>query len=452
MMKKLFGTDGIRGQANSYPMTSELALKVGMAVAIVLDNRKLNTNRVVIGKDTRLSCYMLETALTAGLSSMGKNVLLLGPMPTPAVAMLTRSTRSDLGIMISASHNPYYDNGIKIFDNKGYKLSDDLEEEITHLVNSDLSSYLVKPEKIGKVERLKESTGRYIEFVKNLFDDNFSLLGLKIVVDCANGASYKIAPVVLYELGAEVIAIGNNPNGLNINQNCGSTHIETLKLKVLDSGADIGVAFDGDADRLIIVDEKGNIIDGDKILAIIATSWKLKNKLNNNAVVGTVMANKGFEDYLTSIGVSLRRSAVGDRYVSEILEKEDLNLGGEQSGHIILPKYNTTGDGLVAFLEVLNYLVNDTKHKKNPSIAFNLYNPAPQCLKNFKYSNENPLDNTSVKKYIDDITKQNPDYRILIRKSGTEKLIRVMVEGKSLDGANGLAKEIIDSIDSIISV
>lgn len=446
---KIFGTDGIRGQANIYPMTAELALKVGMAVAIVLDNNKLNTNRVVIGKDTRLSGYMIETALTSGLTSMGKDVFLLGPMPTPAVAMLTRSTRSDLGVMISASHNPHYDNGIKIFDSKGYKLSDDLENQIVELLETDLSKYLVKPNKIGRVERLKESTGRYIEYIKGLFPDSFSLNGLKIVVDCANGANYKIAPVVFYELGAQVIAMGNNPNGLNINENCGSTHIEALKTKVLESGSDIGVAFDGDADRLIMVDEKGGIIDGDKILSVIATHWKKLDKLNNNAVVGTIMANKGFENYLNSIGIELHRSAVGDRYVAELLIENKLNLGGEQSGHIILPQYNTTGDGLLASLEVLNYLMSINKFKK-ASVALNLYEPYPQYLKNFKYSKENPLENPSVAKYIKNIMAEHNDLRILIRKSGTENLIRVMVEGKNSEKSVNLVDEIIKNINEII--
>jgi phosphoglucosamine mutase len=446
---KIFGTDGIRGQANTYPMTAELALKVGMAVAIVLDNNKLNTNRVVIGKDTRLSGYMIETALTSGLTSMGKDVFLLGPMPTPAVAMLTRSTRSDLGVMISASHNPHYDNGIKIFDSKGYKLSDDLENEIVELLEKDLSKYLVKPNKIGRVERLKESTGRYIEHIKGLFPDNFSLSGLKIVVDCANGANYKIAPVVFYELGAQVIAIGNNPNGLNINENCGSTHLEALKAKVLESGSDIGVAFDGDADRLMMIDEKGGVIDGDKILSVIATNWKKLGKLNNDAIVGTIMANKGFENYLNSVGIQLYRSAVGDRYVSELLIEKGLNLGGEQSGHILLPQYNTTGDGLLACLEVLNYLMTLNKFKK-ASFALNLYEPYPQYLKNFTYSQENPLQNKFVEDYINKITQQNPDLRILIRKSGTESLIRVMVEGKDSSKAMFLVDEIIININKII--
>lgn len=372
---KIFGTDGIRGLANKYPMTSDLAMKVGMAAALYLGNDKSRTNRVVIGKDTRLSGYMIENSLVSGLTTLGKNVFLLGPMPTPAVAMLTKALRADLGIMVSASHNPYYDNGIKLFDNQGYKMSDEDEKEITKLVGQDLSKHFAKSDSIGRVERLKEGFGRYIEYVKSVFPDNATLSNFKIVLDCANGAAYKIAPLVFYELGAEVITIGVNPNGLNINDNCGSTHIETLRSEVLRSKADLGIAFDGDADRVIMVDEKGEIIDGDLILAIIATRWQKQGMLVNNKVVSTIMANMGFEEYLKTQKIELVRTAVGDRYVNEALMEEQLSLGGEQSGHIIIPSYSTTGDGILASLEVLVALA---QAKQPASVALRLYKNTPR--------------------------------------------------------------------------
>jgi len=450
-MARIFGTDGIRGYANVYPMTAELALKVGMAAAIHLSKNSKGTKRVLIGKDTRLSGYMFETALTAGLTSMGKDVLLLGPMPTPAVAMLTRSMRADLGIMISASHNPYFDNGIKLFDKNGYKLSDEDENAIEELLTKDLNEYLVKSDSIGKVERLKESSGRYIEYVKSSFPSSCNLNKMKIVVDCANGSNYKIAPTVLYELGAEVVPMGISPNGLNINENCGSTHIENIRSKVLETGADIGISFDGDADRVLMVDEKANIIDGDNILAIIATKLKKDGKLHKNTVAGSVMANMGFEKYLQSQGINLKRTAVGDRYVSEAMENEGYNLGGEQSGHVILKDYNTTGDGLLARLFILSYIL---ELNEPASKCCKLYNPMPQVLKNLRYNSataENPLDNDNIKTYIANKQKEYQDStRILVRKSGTEKLIRVMVEGEDSALINSIAEDLVAYINSCI--
>ena len=447
-MKKYFGTDGVRGLSNTHPMTADFALKLGMSAAIVLGKVSNKTNRVIIGKDTRLSCYMLETVLTAGLTSMGKDVLLLGPMPTPAVAMLTRSMRADLGIMISASHNPYYDNGIKLFDKFGYKLSDEDELKIEDLIDKNIfSDELVKPDKIGKVERLKESYGRYIQFVKNMFP-NKSLHNLKIVIDCANGAGYKVAPTILYELGATVIALGCEPNGININDACGSTHINNLKAKVLETGADLGLALDGDADRIIMVDEKGNILDGDKILAIIATNMKNEGRLKNNKVATTVMANMGFEKYMNSKGIDVIRTAVGDRYVCEALVKHDINLGGEQSGHIVISDYNTTGDGLVAGLEVISFLLD----KNQPaSKVFNLYTDYPQILKNINYSKKNPLEDVFIANFIKSKQEEyTGKVRILARKSGTENLVRIMVEGESYELISNVLDDILKHINKIV--
>ncbi|MFL1780738.1 Phosphoglucosamine mutase [Candidatus Hepatincolaceae symbiont of Richtersius coronifer] len=446
---KTFGTDGIRGKANEYPMTSEIILQVGMAAALHLGSSE-TTNRVVIGKDTRLSGYMFETALTSGLTSMGKDVLLVGPMPTPAVAMLTKSIRADLGIMISASHNPYYDNGIKLFDKYGYKLSDESEQAIEALLGKDFSPYLVKSSKVGRVERLQESVGRYIEYIKSHFPQDASLSGLKIVVDCANGAAYKVAPTILYELGAIVIPIGINPNGFNINQQCGSTDIKELRLKVLESEADIGIAFDGDADRLIIIDERGNVIDGDKILAILATHWHKVGKLKNHKVVGTIMANLSFEKYLNSQKIELIRTSVGDRYVSEGMQQHQCNLGGEQSGHVILSDYSTTGDAILAALEVLSIIVIS---KQSASKVCNLYKAAPQILKNLKYNTDsNPLEDKNIIDFIENQQKKyQQDYRIVVRKSGTEKLIRVMVEGEKHEETSMICDNIIDKISAHIN-
>jgi phosphoglucosamine mutase len=445
MTKKYFGTDGIRGTANKFPMTAEIALKVGMAVGAKFTDGA-HRHRVVIGKDTRLSGYVIEPALTAGFASVGMDVFLVGPVPTPAVSMLTKSIRADIGIMISASHNPYHDNGIKIFNRDGHKLSDKLEKEIEALIESDITPHLAKSESFGRVKRLDDANNRYIEFVKNSFPKEKSLTGLKIVVDCANGASYSIAPKIFWELGAEVVAIGVDPNGFNINEECGSTHPEALCKKVLEEKADIGIALDGDADRLLVVDEKGQAIDGDKIIALIAEKLHDRGELKKDTVVITQMSNLALENYLNYIGVSTIRSQVGDRYVLEEMRKNGCNFGGEQSGHIVLSDYSATGDGLVAALQVLS-VICDTK--KPASEVLNLFELFPQILKNIKFDSgkKNPLEEKSVQEFIEKKSKElGEEGRILVRKSGTENLIRVMVEGKSKKQIEEIADEIIAAL------
>lgn len=445
MTKKYFGTDGIRGTANKFPMTAEIALKVGMAVgAKFIDGA--HRHRVVIGKDTRLSGYVIEPALTAGLAAVGMDVFLVGPVPTPAVSMLTRSIRADIGIMISASHNPYHDNGIKIFTRDGNKLSDKIESEIEAMIESDISSYLAKSENLGRVTRLDDASNRYIEFVKNSFPKDKNLTNLKIIVDCANGAAYKIAPKIFWELGAEVIEVGTEPNGFNINENCGSTHPELLAQKVIEHKADIGIALDGDADRLVIVNEKGEIVEGDKLIAAIAEKLHDEGSLKGDCVVITQMSNLALENYLSYIGVSTIRSQVGDRYVLEEMRKNRCNFGGEQSGHIVLSDYSTTGDGLIAALQILSIMC---KTKKKVSEITNLFESFPQLLKNTKFdaSKGNPLENIEVKNFISTKEKELGDSgRILVRKSGTESLIRVMVEGKNHQQIKLIADEIIAKI------
>ena len=446
MTHKYFGTDGIRGTANKFPMTAEIALKVGAAVGAKFTNGN-HRHRVVIGKDTRLSGYVIEPALTAGLASVGMDVFLVGPVPTPAVSMLTRSIRADIGIMISASHNPYFDNGIKIFDQRGNKLSDDLEREIENLIDSDITSHLAKSENLGRVKRLDDASNRYIEFVKNSFPKDKNLNGLKIVVDCANGAAYKIAPQIFWELGAEVIEIGTEPNGFNINENCGSTHPQALQKKVVEQKAHIGIALDGDADRLLIVDEKGTAIDGDKLIALIAEKLHDDGNLKGDMVVITQMSNLALENYLSYIGVSTIRSQIGDRYVLEEMRKNRCNFGGEQSGHIVLSDHSTTGDGLIAALQVLAVLQDS---KKPVSEIFNLFELFPQILKNTKFdaTKKNPLEEKSVQDFIkEQQAKLGERGRILVRKSGTENLIRVMVEGKSSAEILKIADEIIAQIN-----
>ncbi len=450
-MKKYFGTDGIRGATNKFPMTAQIALKVGMAVGakFISGNHR---HRVVIGKDTRLSGYMVEPALTAGFSSVGTDVFLLGPIPTPAVSMLTKSLRADIGIMISASHNPYFDNGIKIFDQNGNKLSDETELEIEKLIDQDCGKFLADPQNLGRVKRLDEGKERYVEFVKNSFPKDKTLTGLKIVVDCANGASYSIAPTILWELGAEVISIGTSPNGFNINQDCGSTKPEALKKSVIEHQADIGIALDGDADRLLIVDELGQEVDGDMLIALIAEKLHDEGKLKKDTVVITQMSNLALEKHLSYMGIMTRRVGVGDRYVLEEIKKGGFNFGGEQSGHIVLSDFSSTGDGLVAALQILSLLV--TKKEKNPAIKtsnlFNLYQPFAQVLKNIKFENrnENPLQNSKISNFI--AKKQaeisNKNCRIFVRKSGTENLIRVMVEGENKEEVEKLANEIVEFI------
>jgi len=445
MTRNFFGTDGIRGTANVSPMDATTALKVGMAAGKYF-TRGQHRHRVVIGKDTRLSGYMVETALTSGFVSMGMDVILVGPMPTPAISMITRSLRADLGVMISASHNKYEDNGIKLFDQKGLKLSDKVESELEKLMNSDLTSSLAKSSKLGRAKRLDDAAGRYVEYVKQTFPKNKRLDGLKIVVDCANGAGYQLAPTILWELGAEVIAISVAPNGFNINDNCGSTHPEKMCKKVREEKADIGIALDGDADRVVICDEKGNIIDGDQLIGAIATYWKERGTLKGDGVVTTVMSNLGLEKYLEKIGLKLERTKVGDRYVTEKMVADGYNLGGEQSGHIVFNDYTTTGDGLVAALQALAIMVE----KNQPaSKVLKVFKPLPQVLKNVEYNNKkkDPLERDSVKEAIrageDALGKSG---RVFIRKSGTEPLIRVMTESSDSKLAEKVATSITKAI------
>ena len=447
MTRKYFGTDGIRGTANKFPMTAEIALKVGMAIgAKFIDGD--HRHRVVIGKDTRLSGYVIEPALTAGLAAVGMDVFLVGPVPTPAVSMLTRSIRADIGIMISASHNPYHDNGIKIFTRDGQKLSDKLEREIEALIEGDITPHLAESKNFGRVTRLDDASNRYIEFVKNSFPKDKTLTGMKIVVDCANGAAYKIAPKIFWELGADVVEIGTEPNGFNINEHCGSTHPEALCKKVVEEKADIGIALDGDADRLLIVDEKGKTVDGDKLIALIAEKLHDDGSLKRDTVVVTQMSNLALENYLSYIGVSTIRAQVGDRYVLEEMKKNKCNFGGEQSGHIVLSDYSTTGDGLIAALQVLSVICDS---KKPVSEAANLFELFPQILKNTKFDagKKNPLEEKSVQDFIKEKeTELAGNGRILVRKSGTENLIRVMAEGKDKAQIVRIVDEIIDRVNA----
>jgi len=427
MAKKLFGTDGIRGTANRGNMTAEMALNVGMAAALHFTSGE-HRHRVVVGKDTRLSGYMLEPALMAGFVSMGMDVILVGPMPTPAIAMLTRSLRADLGVMISASHNPYEDNGIKLFGPDGYKLSDAVEREIESHVENGLAEKLVAPARLGRAKRLDDAKGRYTEYVKQTFPKRLSLEGLKVVVDCANGASYKVAPEVLWELGAEVVPVGVEPDGFNINRQCGSTDTDYLRSQVVAHQANIGLALDGDADRVLVCDEKGELVDGDQIMALIARHWSETSMLKGGGVVATVMSNLGFEKYLTGIGLETVRTQVGDRYVVEHMRAHGYNLGGEQSGHVILSDYSTTGDGLIAALQVLAAMVDEGDAA---SRVCRLFEPYPQLLRNVRINGGDPLSEPAVRRVIDDGEQRlSGNGRLLIRKSGTEPLIRVMAEGE----------------------
>lgn len=447
MAHKYFGTDGIRGKANEGNMTAEVAMRVGMAAARHF-TRGNHQHRVVIGKDTRLSGYMLEPALASGFISMGMDVIMVGPMPTPAVAMLTHSLRADLGVMITASHNPYQDNGLKLFGPDGYKLSDKIELEIERLMDNGYADHLVPSAKLGRAKRLENAVGRYLQFAKNTFPSNQRLDGLKIVVDCANGAAYRTAPSVLWELGAEVIPIGVSPNGTNINDKCGSTFPELMCENVVLHNADIGIALDGDADRLIISDEKGRIIDGDQIMATVANHMKTTGKLRGNAVVTTVMSNLGLEKYLASIGIDLIRTQVGDRYVVEAMRAGNLNLGGEQSGHIVLNDFATTGDGLIAALQILSVLV---KTGKPVSEICNLFSPYPQLLRNVRYaSGTDPLEMDCVKAAIvAGENRLNGCGRVVIRKSGTEPLIRVMAEGQDDKLITSVVDDIVATVEEL---
>ncbi|MBS7804807.1 phosphoglucosamine mutase [Rhizobiales bacterium TNE-4] len=443
MSRSYFGTDGIRGEANKV-ITPELALKVGQAAGIVFQ-RGDHRHRVVIGKDTRLSGYMIENALVAGFTSVGMDPLLLGPMPTPAVAMLTHSMRADLGVMISASHNHFQDNGIKLFGPDGYKLSDETEKEIEALLDSDLSSRLAGPTRLGRAKRVEAVHARYIEFAKRTIMGSVELAGLRIVVDCANGAGYKVAPEALWELGAEVFAIGVEPDGFNINRDVGSTAPQALADKVREMRADIGIALDGDADRVIIVDEKGQVVDGDQLMAVIASSWNEEGRLSKPGIVATIMSNLGLERFLESQGLSLIRSAVGDRHVLEEMRAHGYNVGGEQSGHIILSDFGTTGDGLVSALQLLAVL---KRSGKPVSELCHCFEPVPQLLKNVRFKSGRPLETEPVKKAIElSREKLGKAGRLVIRPSGTEPVIRVMAEAD--DAA--LVATIVDEVCAAVA-
>lgn len=442
MTRKLFGTDGIRGTANSEPMTPETALKVAIAVGECFHNGA-HKHLVVIGKDTRLSGYMLEPALTAGFVTMGMDVVLVGPLPTPAVAMLTRSLRADLGVVLSASHNPYGDNGIKLFGRDGYKLSDELEQKIEACLDKG-PRRRASPAELGRVKRLEDAGGRYIEFVKQSFPRGLRLDGLRIVVDCAHGAGYKVAPTVFWELGAEVFSLGVSPDGLNINRECGALAPEQMRREVLARRADIGIALDGDADRLIVADERGIILDGDQLMALIATGLSKSGRLAGGALVTTIMSNLGLERFLLGQGIGLHRTWVGDRYVVEKMRALGCNLGGEQSGHIILSDYATTGDGLIAALQVLSSIVETGKRA---SEVCRLFTPVPQLIYSVRFGNGDPLESPAVKRVIEDgEDRLGSEGRLVVRKSGTEPVIRVMAEGEDEELIAAVVDEICDAI------
>ena len=446
MARKYFGTDGIRGTANIDPMTAETALKVGMAAGRIF-TRGAHRHTVVIGKDTRLSGYMLEPAMAAGFIAMGMDVIFAGPMPTPAVAMLTRSLRADLGVMISASHNPFHDNGIKLFGPDGYKLSDETEEQIESMIEAEMQSALADSDKLGRAKRLDDAEGRYIEFVKNTFPRGLRLDGLKIVVDCANGAAYKVAPAALWELGADVVTYGVEPDGFNINKYCGSTDTRTMCRMVRERGADIGIALDGDADRVLVADETGKLIDGDQLMATVAESWHRDGRLTGGGVVATVMSNLGLEHYVQGLGLDLVRTQVGDRYVVEHMRANGFNVGGEQSGHIVLSEYTTTGDGLIAGLEVLSAMVQTGRPLSEVGRRFD---PLPQILENVRFTGTPPLEEASVIKAVQaGEARLGNTGRILMRKSGTEPLIRVMAEGEDADLVQGVVSDIVTAIEHV---
>lgn len=444
MTRRFFGTDGIRGRANSGVMTAEVAMKVGMAAGVAF-RRGQHRHRVVIGKDTRLSGYMIENALVAGFTAAGMDVFQLGPVPTPAVAMLTRSMRADIGVMISASHNAYQDNGIKLFGPDGYKLSDKIETHIESLMDRDLSSDIASSSAIGRATRVDGVRDRYVEFAKRTLPRELSLEGIRIVVDCANGAAYKVAPEALWELGAEVIALGDEPDGFNINMDCGSTDTSALRRKVHETRADIGIALDGDADRVIIVDEKAREIDGDQIMAAISEYWHSMERLSGGGVVATVMSNLGLERFLKEQGLTLARTKVGDRYVVEHMRQHGYNVGGEQSGHVVLSDFATTGDGLVAALQILAVV---RQSDKPVSDVCRKFEPVPQLLKNVRFSSGKPLEDKQVKEAIKDgEARLGTSGRLVIRKSGTEPLIRIMAEGDD----ETLVHTIVDEIAGTVS-
>jgi phosphoglucosamine mutase len=440
MTRKLFGTDGVRGKANAYPMTADMALKIGAAAGRYFRNDGSNGHRVVIGKDTRLSGYMFENALTAGLTSTGMNVLLLGPVPTPAVGLLTTSMRADMGIMISASHNPHHDNGIKFFGPDGFKLSDDAEAEIEALIAGDIEP--AQAQNIGRAKRVDDGRFRYAERVKSTFPAGMRLDGLKVVIDCANGAAHRVAPEVLWELGATVIPVGVSPNGMNINEGCGSTSTATASETILREGADVGICLDGDADRVMILDERGQVADGDQLMALMAGRWADQERLNGGTLVATVMSNLGLERFLDGRGLRLERTAVGDRYVVEAMRANGWNLGGEQSGHIVMTDFATTGDGLLAGLQFLAAMIDTGQAASTLTQSFET---VPQMLKNVRYAagGQDPLGASGVKASIADAeAKLVGKGRLLIRKSGTEPLIRVMAECED----DGLLAQVVDGI------
>ena len=444
MTRRFFGTDGIRGTANSFPMTAEIAMKVGMAAGVAFQ-RGTHRHRVVIGKDTRLSGYMIENAMVAGFTAAGMDVFLLGPVPTPAVAMLTRSLRADIGVMISASHNPFGDNGIKLFGPDGFKLSDTIEAEIEALIEEDLSKRLAAPSMIGRAKRLEGDLYRYIEYAKRTFPRDQSLAGVRIVVDCANGAAYKAAPACLWELGADVVTIHDEPDGKNINLDCGSTNPNELRRKVIEVRADLGIALDGDADRVLVVDEKGEIVDGDQLMAMIAADWQQREMLRGGGIVATIMSNLGLERFLNAAGMDLARTKVGDRYVVEHMRAHGYNVGGEQSGHIILTDYSTTGDGIVSALQVVACIVASGKPA---SEACRMFQPVPQVLKNVRFAGGRPLEDDRVKAAVEDGRERlGNSGRLVIRPSGTEPLIRVMAEGDD----RSLVETVVDDIIGVIS-
>ncbi|HTK35409.1 MAG TPA: phosphoglucosamine mutase [Caulobacteraceae bacterium] len=442
--RSYFGTDGIRGRANTPPMNAEVALRVGLAAGKLFRRDPDRRHLVVIGKDTRLSGYMIEPALVAGFASVGMDVRLFGPLPTPAVAMMTRSMRADLGVMISASHNDFADNGIKLFGPDGYKLSDARESEIEALMDEGLQESLAEPRELGRVQRMDEAQARYIEIAKATFPRNLTLGGLRVVIDCANGAAYKVAPTALYELGAEVKAIGVAPDGVNINSECGSTHPKAMAAAVKEYRADIGIALDGDADRLVICDEHGQIVDGDQIMAIIAGHWAANGQLRGGGVVATVMSNLGFERFLGEKGLKLERTQVGDRYVMERMRSGGFNLGGEPSGHVILSDVSTTGDGLIAALQVLAVMVQSGKPM---SALARQFEPAPQKMENVRFKGGQPLANAGVKAAIAEAeARLNGSGRVLVRASGTEPLIRIMAEGDDEKLIAQLVKDIAGKV------
>jgi phosphoglucosamine mutase len=447
MTRGYFGTDGIRGTANQWPMTPEVAMRVGLAAGKRFLTQEERRHLVVIGKDTRLSGYMIEPALVAGFTAVGMDVVLFGPLPTPAVAMMTRSMRADLGVMITASHNKYHDNGIKLFGPDGYKMSDEDEADIAALMEEPLDKGLAAPAKLGRAQRIDDAQARYVEIAKATFPRRQRLTGLRVVIDAANGAAYKVAPTALYELGAEVIAIGNEPNGFNINQEVGSTDPRALRDKVLKYRADIGIGLDGDADRLVICDEKGVLIDGDQLMGLIAHSWKKVGALTKPGVVATIMSNLGLERYLKKLSLSLERTKVGDRYVMEAMRAKGYNVGGEQSGHIILSDFSTTGDGLIAALQVLSVVVDSDRPV---SEVCRVFEPVPQIMENVRTERGAPLEDAKVIAAISDAEKRLGNKgRVLVRKSGTEPVVRIMAEGDDEAMVKDVVATVADAVRGV---